>query len=165
MRKPALSPGKSSTRLTALASGIAAVLASYGTPLLAQDEELEEITVTGSRILRRDYEASSPIVTINADSFNQVSNIGVESALNQLPQFVPGGTQFNSSIQNSATSTPGAATLNLRGLGEQQKRKAESRKRVVRRHDQGPLRLEVTRALIRLFKTILSKTAALQISG
>jgi iron complex outermembrane recepter protein len=106
------------TKITALASAISTVLATYAAPVLAQDEELEEITVTGSRIVRRDYEASSPIVTVNADTFNQVSNVGVESALNQLPQFVPTQTQFSSGdIQSFAYNTPGIATLNLRGLG------------------------------------------------
>ncbi|MEP7243770.1 MAG: TonB-dependent receptor, partial [Gammaproteobacteria bacterium] len=35
----------------------------------------------------------------------------------QLPQFVPGGNQFVSGAQAGAAQTPGAATLNLRGLG------------------------------------------------
>ncbi|MES2606323.1 MAG: TonB-dependent receptor plug domain-containing protein, partial [Pseudomonadota bacterium] len=88
------------------------------TPGFAQEEELEEITVTGSRIVRRDYDASSPIVTVNAESLNQVSNVGIESALNQLPQFVPSQTQFSAGdIQSLAYNTPGIATLNLRGLG------------------------------------------------
>ena len=94
---------------------------------IAQDEEksdeftLEEIVVTGSRIVRRDYESSSPIVTIQADTFEERSNIGLESALNQLPQFTPAGTQLISSAAGtpfpSATAAPGAATVNLRGLG------------------------------------------------
>ncbi len=109
-------------RITALASAISTVLAAYAAPVLAQDEELEEITVTGSRIVRRDYEASSPIVTVNADTFNQVSNVGVESALNQLPQFVPSQTQFSSGdIQSFAYNTPGIATLNQRGHGPNRK--------------------------------------------
>ncbi len=41
----------------------------------------------------------------------------MESVLNQLPQFSPTGTQFSSSIQSGTTQSPGAATLNLRGLG------------------------------------------------
>ncbi len=82
---------------------------------------LEEIVVTGSRIVRRDYESSSPIVTIQADTFQDRSNIGLESTLNQLPQFTPAGTQLTSSAAGTpfpgATSAPGAATVNLRGLG------------------------------------------------
>ncbi|MBN1903576.1 MAG: Plug domain-containing protein, partial [Deltaproteobacteria bacterium] len=82
---------------------------------------LEEIVVTGSRIPRRDYESSSPIVTIKSDVFEERSNIGLESALNQLPQFTPAGTQAIASAAGtplpSATAAPGAATVNLRGLG------------------------------------------------
>ncbi len=94
---------------------------------VAQDESdedqfvLEEIVVTGSRIVRRDFESSSPIVTIEAGTFEERSNIGIESALNQLPQFVPAGTQAVGSDAGTpfpaATATPGAATVNLRGLG------------------------------------------------
>ena len=53
----------------------------------SNDEEftLEEIVVTGSRIPRRDYSSSSPIVTVKAETFEDRSNIGIESALNQLP--------------------------------------------------------------------------------
>jgi iron complex outermembrane recepter protein len=84
----------------------------------AEEEALEEITVTGSRIVRRDNDASSPIVTVNEETLNQVSNLGLEAALNQLPQFVPAQTQFSSGdIQSLAYNTPGIASLNLRGLG------------------------------------------------
>ncbi len=103
-----------------LVSAISAVLASYATPSLAQKQEastLEEITVTGSRIVRRDLTASSPIVTVSSEKFESSATLGAESVLNQMPQFTPGGTQFSSSIQSTAASSPGAATLNLRGLG------------------------------------------------
>ena len=52
-----------------------------------------------------------------AEAFENTSGTGIETVLNQLPQFVPGSTQFTSGIQSGAASTPGAATLNLRGLG------------------------------------------------
>ncbi|HEY0963851.1 MAG TPA: TonB-dependent receptor [Pseudomonadales bacterium] len=104
-------------QLGLVVSAISALLAGTVDTAFAQDEELEEITVTGSRIVRRDLSSPSPILTVGTQDFENSSTTGVESVLNQLPQFVPGGTQFNSSIQNSATSTPGAATLNLRGLG------------------------------------------------
>jgi iron complex outermembrane recepter protein len=104
--------------LALVVSTAAAVLAgTLQNTALAQEEELEEITVTGSRIVRRDLSSPSPIMTVGTEEFKNSSTASVESVLNQMPQFVPGGTQFASSIQNSATSTPGAATLNLRGLG------------------------------------------------
>ena len=85
------------------------------------DPELEEITVTGSRIVRRDFEANSPIQTIDSDVFEETSAMAIEYSLNQLPQFVPAATQFTNIadgelINTGATLTAGAATLSLRGL-------------------------------------------------
>jgi len=103
--------------LALLVSAASSVLAGGVSSNVAVAQELEEITVTGSRIVRRDLDAPSPIVTIGSDTIENSATTSVESVLNQMPQFVPGGTQFSSSIQNSATNTPGAASLNLRGMG------------------------------------------------
>ncbi len=73
--------------------------------------------VTGSRIARRDFDAASPVVTVDQRRFEESSTIGVESVLNLLPQFVPGTTQYlTNDVFPSSTNTPGIATLNLRGL-------------------------------------------------
>src|SRR5690606_9817285 len=78
----------------------------------------EEIRVTGSRILRQDYTANSPIMTVDAAQFEETSTIGVETVLNQLPQFVPAVTQFTTGdVQNTASNTVGASVVSLRGLG------------------------------------------------
>ena len=49
---------------------------------MAQDQKdqapLEEITVTGSRIPRRDFTANSPITTIPEATFKETGAIGVE---------------------------------------------------------------------------------------
>lgn len=87
-------------------------------PAFAQDAALEEITVTGSRIPRRDFVANAPITTVDAGMFEQTNAIGVETVLNQLPQFVPAVTQFDTQdVENNATNTVGASTVSLRGLG------------------------------------------------
>jgi iron complex outermembrane recepter protein len=92
-------------------------------PASAQDAQpqadaLEEITVTGSRILRKDFEATSPIVTVGVEQFEQTSTIALEANLNKLPQFTPAVTQFiTNDVQNTATNTVGASTVSLRGLG------------------------------------------------
>ena len=86
-------------------------------PLSAGTAGLEEVTVTGSRIPRRDLEAASPVFTVDEQVFDESSTLGVESVLNQLPQFVPTGTQFvTTDVFPTAVNTPGVATLNLRGL-------------------------------------------------
>ena len=67
---------------------------------------LEEVVVTGSRIRRQDFTANSPIATVTSETFEQTSTIGIETVLNQLPQFVPGVTQFTTTdVQNTATNT------------------------------------------------------------
>ncbi len=88
-----------------------------------QNQQIEEVTVTGSRIARRDYTANSPIQTIDKSAFENQTSIGLESALNDLPQFVPaatGMTQLQDQSQmtdNFPTLTAGASTISLRGLG------------------------------------------------
>lgn len=97
--------------------------ASAGAPATSAEvpEKMPDIIITGSRIKRRDYESESPIVTLNSEAFQNTSSVDLETVMNQQPQFVVAGNQSAlSSAQNpfpSATSTPGAATLNLRGLG------------------------------------------------
>ena len=62
--------------------------------VLAQGEQPEdEIVVTGSRIVRRDFSSQTPIVTVDAEALTQRTNIGLEAGLNQMPQFTPAGTQ------------------------------------------------------------------------
>jgi outer membrane receptor protein involved in Fe transport len=85
----------------------------------AQEEKaLEEITVTGSRILRRDFSANAPITTIDQAAFQATGTVGVETILNQLPQFVPAITQFTTTdVQETANNSIGGAFISLRGLG------------------------------------------------
>ena len=47
---------------------------------LAQDGDLEDILVTGSRIARPDFEAPSPIVTLPAAAFEQTAAVCPRSA-------------------------------------------------------------------------------------
>ena len=58
---------------------------------------------------------------MDAEAFSQRSNFGLEATLNQLPQFNIAGPQSQLSEANtpfpSASAAPGAATLDLRGIG------------------------------------------------
>jgi outer membrane receptor protein involved in Fe transport len=81
----------------------------------AADERLEEIEVTGSRIVQAGLDSASPIVSVPASAFAESSPVSAERALAMMPQFVPavGGT----------TNTPGndgQANLSLRGIGSAQ---------------------------------------------
>jgi len=101
----------------ALAADAVAAADGPATPVAAE-EKIEEVTVTGSRIVRtRDLDAPSPIATISNDVLESSASTGIEAILNQQPQFVPSTTQFTSQVQATPTQSPGAATINLRGLG------------------------------------------------
>jgi outer membrane cobalamin receptor len=103
-----------------------AAMAAYSPIALSADgaDELAEVTVTGSRITRRDNEANSPLVSIDTAELESRSNLNIESYLNQLPQYNPAaaptiqnGPGSNSDVQISAVNSVGIAAISLRGFG------------------------------------------------
>ena len=144
------------TRWLIRAAVAAAISASYAMSAMGQEaaapepakkevDVLQEVSVTGSRIVRRDTETTSPLVTVEREILEKSSYISIEQALNELPEFMAGGplaggtavtslsaagdvaggsgsgNMFDTArpIDNArlGTYTPGAATINLRGLG------------------------------------------------
>lgn len=73
-----------------------------------------DIVVTGSRIIRSDLDAPSPVAVVSAETIQLTGTQTVESLLNEMPQIIPGNTRVsnNSGGENFAT-------LDLRGLGPQ----------------------------------------------
>ncbi len=92
-------------------------LAGLAVPAMAQTtpgdqaSEIGDVVVTGSRIVRQDYVANSPISTVSAEQIQARGDVNVEQILNQLPQVVPGLSA------NSNNPANGAATVDLRGIG------------------------------------------------
>ena len=84
------------SRVHLLATAAAAALTS--TVATAQDSgtasatTVEKVTVTGSRLKKRDYSTTSPVTTIGAQTFELTQTNSVERLLNDLPQLVPGNT-------------------------------------------------------------------------
>jgi iron complex outermembrane receptor protein len=74
-------------------------------------EIVDEVVVTGSRIQNRDYDATSPVVTVAADTFELSGEVQVETVLNSLPQLVP---SISTTSNNPANG--GQANVDLRGL-------------------------------------------------
>jgi len=99
----------SAVRLALVSS--AATAALYAPATFAADEEAMEVVVTGTRIAKPDLESNSPITTVTAETLEQLNTVNLEGTLRQMPQFLPGSTEY---INNG---NPGAATINLRGLG------------------------------------------------
>ncbi|MDB6042481.1 MAG: putative Outer rane cobalamin receptor protein [Gammaproteobacteria bacterium] len=78
------------------------------------EEALENVTVTGTRIVRDGYAAPTPVTVATIDELKQETPSNIADALNKLPQFA-GSTTLNSTSNNS-TNTAGNF-LNLRSFG------------------------------------------------
>ena len=76
-----------------------------------EEEVVEEIVVTGSRIPRRDFTAPSPIFTVDREQLMNSSQPTLEETLNKMPQIQP---DFGRASNNPGD---GQAHINLRGLG------------------------------------------------
>lgn len=80
-----------------------------------QSVTVEEVVITGSRIVRNGYTAPTPVTVSTAESLQAVAPTSIPDGINQLPQFtVTSGTQ---NTGNQATSPNAGNYLNLRGLG------------------------------------------------
>jgi len=98
--------------LGAIAAAVSYVpLAHSQQPQAAQEGPPEELVVTGSRIMRQDYQSASPIVSLTNEDFLSTGTINAEELINRLPQVAP---NFSSGNNNPGT---GQSYLDLRGLG------------------------------------------------
>jgi iron complex outermembrane receptor protein len=107
----------STTRKRLLATSMigGAAMLAFATPSFAQQDDASqvgEIVVTGSRIVRKDYASTSPIVTVGQEDIQATGSVTVESLMSDMPQFVPGTNHTSVNPGNG-----GQANLNLRGLG------------------------------------------------
>jgi outer membrane receptor protein involved in Fe transport len=75
------------------------------------DSDVEEVVVTGSRIIDPNIISSSQIATIDGQDIIDAGITRVEDFLNDMPQVSPGQSITNSNGSN------GTATVNLRNLG------------------------------------------------
>ena len=98
---------------TTIIAGASAL--AFAAPAMAQDADpqssVDDVVVTGSRIVRQDYVANSPISTVTAEQIQARGDVNVEQILNQLPQVVAGLSA------NSNNPSNGSATVDLRGIG------------------------------------------------
>lgn len=108
-------------RRSALMGSAATLLASFAlgagvTGVSAQDADTEEFTVeevvvTGSRIVRKDFSSASPISVTSSADVKLSGFTRIEDLMNSLPQVEAAQTAF---ISNGASGT---ASIDLRGMG------------------------------------------------
>jgi outer membrane receptor protein involved in Fe transport len=85
------------------------------TTVVAQDEPLAEVIVTGSRLIQNGFQAPTPVTVITAEQLQATAPSTLSDAINQLPV-------FNNSFKPASTgpgvvSNAGGAYLNARSLG------------------------------------------------
>src|SRR5690606_21293401 len=101
----------------------AVALAMCAEPLPAAETEgaleLEEVTVTGTRIRAvTGMDTPTPVTAVAVDEIVAMSPVSVTEALVQLPQFAASATAENfGGPANNFFTSPGGGSLNLRGIG------------------------------------------------
>ena len=111
--------GVSATALASIATSVAAQTTSSGNaPAAAKDKnEVTEVLVTGSRVVRNGYAAPTPVTVLSREQLQIAAPGNIADALNQLPV-------FSNSLRPSTTGSSftgaqgnGGNYLNLRSLG------------------------------------------------
>lgn len=83
---------------------------------LAQDVEVEEVIVTGSRIGRAsDFQSPSPITTVEREAIDNSGYVNLQQLLEKIP--ASGNGTFSTRGNNQDSTANGAAAVSLRGLG------------------------------------------------
>lgn len=88
---------------------------------MAQDEQaeselLEQVTVTGTRIVRDGYEAPTPVSVLGMEQLGEMATTNLADSVNRLPALAGSVSSHNMS-GNVSSGTAGVNNLDLRGLG------------------------------------------------
>ncbi|MEQ8516185.1 MAG: Plug domain-containing protein, partial [Chromatocurvus sp.] len=106
---------KSNRGLLASLVSICSVGGISGAPIaLAQDDTLEEVTVTASRLRQSGYEAPTPVTTLDSDDMEVRGTTNIADIINELPGFTGSLTPTSTTVNSRQN---GANALDLRGLG------------------------------------------------
>ncbi len=106
--------------VSALALAAAAVSAPHFAQAAEQAQEgessLEEIVITGSRIIREGFEAPTPLSVIDTAALERAPAANIAEYVNTLPVFA-GSRSPNNSQNGISAGDAGVNALNLRGIG------------------------------------------------
>jgi outer membrane receptor protein involved in Fe transport len=101
---------------TAIVACAALPVIISATPAIAQDEAVEEVVVTGSRIGRSaDFQSPSPITTLDREYIENSGYLNLQQLLEKIP--AAGNGTFSTRGNNQDSTANGAAAVSLRGLG------------------------------------------------
>jgi outer membrane receptor protein involved in Fe transport len=88
-------------------------LAVSGAAVAQEAEQLEEVTVTGTRIQQSGMTTPTPVTTVTIGELQAMAPGTLAEGMAQIPQFYASTTTANTA---GFFTTPGAGNLNLRGL-------------------------------------------------
>ncbi len=97
----------------ALLVGTCAVQAQAGE---SGDDDLQEVVVSGSRVITNGFSAPNPITVLTAEQMQMTAPTSISDAINQLPQFRASYTPATTGFAATANAGNGGAFANLRGL-------------------------------------------------
>lgn len=97
----------------------AAFVALAASPAFAQEADVSEIVVTGSRIPQPNLTSVSPIQVVTDQEFQFQGKTDTVDLMNNLPQISQNSQTGFSSTSNPLSSPGGVSTIDLRGLGQQ----------------------------------------------
>lgn len=140
-----------------IGAAIVAASSAMAAPAMAQQQDaVDDIVVTGSRIARKDYVSTSPIVTVAQEDFQATGSVTIDTLINDLPQFAPSISSTSNNPSNG-----GQANINLRGLGTVRTLVLMNGRRVIPSNSDGTVDVNILpTALIRNIEVISGGASA-----
>src|SRR6202012_1847248 len=107
-------------RRLALSSSTAVLAMVMTAPAMAQQEaqNVEQVTVSSSRIATNGFDAPTPTTVINADELQKQANPNIFNTVAELPSIM-GSTGIAVGNGGSSNGVNGLSALNIRGVGTQ----------------------------------------------
>lgn len=109
-------PVASAADISSAQTQVAQAVAAQTVAAQTSAEAVEEIVVTGTRVIREGYEAPTPLTVVGAEALQTTSASNVADYVNTMPAFVGSATTQSSTGSGSAGSS-GVNGLSLRSLG------------------------------------------------
>jgi iron complex outermembrane recepter protein len=103
---------------TAIGAAVALVMGTLASTAWGQaTETLERVTITGSRLVRPNLTAPTPVLSLSLENFDNTGSNNFADVAAQLPQFAAAFGTSRTQSTFSGVENSGLNTINLRNLG------------------------------------------------
>lgn len=103
-------------RMNTLSAAISVALLPLASPTFAQEPQLEEVVVTGSRITRFEGDYTAPVLSLDSGQIEASGKVNIEDYVSEVASLIGSSGSYESANGNSGTQT-GINALNMRNLG------------------------------------------------